>query len=166
MIIRLLTPEDAALFRRLRLEALRAHPEAFGASHEDEAARPEAWWAERLRGSAVFAGWRAEGAEPAGLMALALPTAAKTRHKALLWSVYLRPESRGSGLAAALLRAVIAHAEGRVEEIRLSVVAGNDRARRLYESLGFRAWATEPRALKIGDRYYDETLMRLPLTGG
>lgn len=161
--IRRLGPGDAPLFRALRLEALERHPEAFGGSLEDEAAQPEAWFAARLGDSAVFAGWRPGAAEPEGLMALALPRAAKTRHKGLLWSVYLRPGARGSGLAPALLAAVLDHARGRVEEVRLSVVAGNDAARRLYERAGFTAWAVEPRALKVAGRYYDEVLMRLRL---
>lgn len=164
--IRRLVPDEAALFRALRLEALERHPEAFGASLEDEAAQPDSWFAARLEAGIVLAGWLPGMEAPAGLMALALPRAEKTRHKGLLWSVYLRPEARGHGLAPALLSAVLAEARGRVEEVRLSVVAGNDRARRLYERAGFTAWGLEPRALKLGGRYYDEVLMRFRFPGG
>ncbi|MCQ4162021.1 GNAT family N-acetyltransferase [Roseomonas sp. GC11] len=169
--IRRLSPEDASLFRALRLEALLAHPEAYGASHEEEAAQPDSWFADRLRNGVVLAGWRGEPedapkGEPEGIMGLAFPGSVKTRHKGLLWGVYLRPAARGTGLARALLEAVIAEARGRVEEIRLSVVVGNEAARRLYEQAGFTAWATEPCALKIGGTCYDETLMRLPLGSG
>lgn len=40
MEIRKLTPEDAALYRTIRLEALRSHPEAFGSSYEEELEYP------------------------------------------------------------------------------------------------------------------------------
>ena len=39
---------DAAAFRALRLEALRLHPEAFGAAWEEEAALDDAAFAARL----------------------------------------------------------------------------------------------------------------------
>jgi RimJ/RimL family protein N-acetyltransferase len=47
--------------------------------------------------------------------------------------------------------------------VQLSVTAGNDRAMRLYESLGFRPFGTEHRALRVGTSYYDETLMEILL---
>ncbi len=38
--IRQLTAEDATLYKALRLEALRNHPEAFGSDYEAEKDRP------------------------------------------------------------------------------------------------------------------------------
>jgi len=43
---------------------------------------------------------------------------------------------------------------------RLSVVSSNRAAIRLYESFGFNAWAIDTEALKVGDVYHHETLMR------
>jgi len=40
MEIRQLSSEDAALYKVLRLEALRNHPEAFGSDYEAEKDRP------------------------------------------------------------------------------------------------------------------------------
>jgi RimJ/RimL family protein N-acetyltransferase len=45
----------------------------------------------------------------------------------------------------------------------LSVVTTNASARRLYESLGFVAYGTEIRAMKLGETYYDEIHMALRL---
>lgn len=43
---------------------------------------------------------------------------------------------------------------------RLSVASSNRAAIRLYESFGFNAWAIDTEALKVGDVYHHETLMR------
>ena len=66
-------------------------------------------------------------------------------------------------MAPALVQRVIEAAADTVEELRLTVVASNTTAVRLYSRRGFREYGVEPRALKIGDRYHDEVLMALPL---
>lgn len=55
--IRRLAAADAETYRAPRLEGLRNHPEAFGASWEEETGRPPAWFAERLESNAVWGGW-------------------------------------------------------------------------------------------------------------
>jgi ribosomal protein S18 acetylase RimI-like enzyme len=54
--------------------------------------------------------------------------------------LYVAPEARRSGLAAQLMAAVAAHAEG-AEEMTLDVRAANTAARSFYERLGFRTEA-------------------------
>lgn len=154
-----LTAAHAAAYRDIRLEALRAHPEAFAASFEEAAARPPDWFAARLETAAVWAGWHGGDPRPAGLAGLFVGEAAKMRHKGVLWGMYVRPEARGSGLAMAIVERVLGHARGMVEEVRLSVVSSNLAAIRLYTRAGFSPYATEPRALKVGDSYHDEVLM-------
>lgn len=155
--IRLLRPEDAALYRDIRLEALRTHPEAFGASFEDESARPLSFFAERLTDNAVFGAF--DGTALLGTAGFRQGPAPKQAHKGLLWGMYLRPEARGSGLAKRLVEAVLGHARGRVELIQLTVVRGNVPAQSLYESMGFAAYGIEVAALKVGGRDLDEVLM-------
>lgn len=77
----------------------------------------------------------------------------------MIWGVYVDPDRRGAGLAGRLVDRVIDHARGRVEMLYLGVTAGNEPARRLYESRGFFAIGTEPRAFKLPDRYVDELWM-------
>ncbi len=43
----------------------------------------------------------------------------------------------------------------------LTVTQTNDAARTLYESEGFRSFGVEPRAIRVGDRYYDKNHMVL-----
>jgi hypothetical protein len=52
--VRRLLPVDAALYRDVRLEALRRSPEAFGSTFETEHPEALTWFADRLESSAVF----------------------------------------------------------------------------------------------------------------
>ncbi|MBL6077526.1 GNAT family N-acetyltransferase [Belnapia sp. T18] len=155
-------PDDAAGFRSLRLEALRLHPEVFAADWAEEAARPLDWFADRLASNEVWAVATPDGAL-LGMAGLTRHAAAKLRHKAVLWGVYVRAEARGTGLSAALVGAVLAAARGTVEEVRLTVTAGNEAAIRLYEGFGFRTYGREERALRVAGRDYDDVLMALRL---
>jgi predicted GNAT family acetyltransferase len=70
--------------------------------------------------------------------------------------IYVRPEARGTGLAAALVQQVVAHAGPLVEQVCLMVLASNVAARRLYSAAGFEEYGLEWRALKVGSEYYDQ----------
>ena len=94
---------------------------------------------------------------------MSVPAAAKLRHKGALWGMYVMPEARGTGMAAALLRHVIGQAGGMVEEVLLTCTASNVAAEKLYGRFGFERYGGEPRAVKVGDCYHDVVLMRLRL---
>jgi ribosomal protein S18 acetylase RimI-like enzyme len=84
-------------------------------------------------------------------------------HKGLLWGVYVRAAVRGQGLGRALVTQVIGHARERVAQLHAAVVTGNAVARGLYRDLGFVPYGLEPRALKVGEQYFDQELMVLML---
>jgi len=63
-----------------------------------------------------------------------------------------------------MLEAVILYAQSRVLQLHLTVVTTNLGAIKLYQKHGFKIYGTEPRALKIGDVFFDEHLMVLDLT--
>jgi ribosomal protein S18 acetylase RimI-like enzyme len=65
----------------------------------------------------------------------------------------------GRFCGAALLEALIAHAAGVVEQVRLGVIDTNIAAIRLYERHGFEVYGREVRALKTAAGYADEVLM-------
>lgn len=155
--IRQLTPGDAALYRSIRLEGLKQSPEAFGSTFEAEFTKPLAWFFERLRSSVVFGAVR--DAKILGVAGFALRDGEKEAHKGLLWGMYVRREARGAGIARRLVEAIIAYARPHVELIQLSVVVGNDQARRLYARLGFVEYGVEKNSLKFRGRYFDEILM-------
>ena len=155
--IRQLTPGDAALYRSIRLEGLKESPEAFGSTFEAEFSKPLAWFFEQLSGSVVFGAIRDE--KILGVTGFAVRQEEKEAHKGLLWGMYVRPDARGAGIARRLVEAVIVYASGRVELIQLSVVVGNEQARRLYARLGFVEYGIEKNSLKYCGRYFDEILM-------
>lgn len=161
--IRRLSVSDTDAYRDLRLDGLRAHPEAFGASWEEEAAQPLAWFADRLDRNVVFGGGPAATPQLTGIIGFYIPNSTKQRHKGVLWGMFVQPEARGTGLAPSLVARVLEHAMQAVEEVRLTVVATNTSAVRLYERAGFEQYGLERRALKIGDNYHDEVLMALSL---
>ena len=160
--IRQLTPGDAALYRSIRLEGLKESPEAFGSTFDAEFTKPLAWFFDRLGSSVVFGAIRDANlldAKILGVAAFAVRDGEKEAHKGLLWGMYVRPDARGAGVARRLVEAVIAYARPRVELIQLSVVVGNEQARRLYARLGFVEYGIEKNSLKFRGIYFDEILM-------
>jgi len=159
--IRPLTPADAAAYRGIRLAGLRESPEAFGSTFDRENIQPLAWFRDRLAASQVFGAFCS--ADLLGIAGFAIREGEKERHKGLLWGMYVRPDVRKGGLGRQLVEAVFEYARAHVEVIQLSVVSGNELARRLYAALGFVEYGLERDSLKQNGRYYDEILMALDL---
>jgi len=110
---------DATDFREIRLSGLLQHPEAFGASYEEEVRHSLDACARRLDTGIVF-GVRREGRSGLdGVAGLYVPEGIKTRHKGVLWGMYVRSEVRSMALGSALLAGIIAHAGSIVEELTL-----------------------------------------------
>lgn len=163
-VVRVLNVQDVDEFRRVRLDALRLHPEAFLASYDDESLFDRGQFAERLAtpGLTRFGAFAHE--EMVGLVGLQIPAGAKVRHKAHLFSMYVAEGHRRYGLANRLVQAVIdAAREAGALVLQLTVTAGNAPAQRLYDRMGFRVYGIERRALQIGNRFYDEELRALEL---
>jgi RimJ/RimL family protein N-acetyltransferase len=148
---------DAALYRDIRLEALRANSEAFGSTFEAENAHDLSWFFDRLGGSTVLGAFL--DAALVGTLGFAIQQGQKRAHKGLLWGMYVRPGARGTGVGRRLVEAALDLARQHVELIQLTVVRENEQARRLYASLGFLDYGLEKNSLKQNGRYYDEVLM-------
>jgi ribosomal protein S18 acetylase RimI-like enzyme len=155
--IRLLTPDEAALYRDIRLEGLRHDPDAFSSTFERESAMPLAWFAERIVKGNVFGAF-ANGTL-AGVAGYWPRSGVKVSHKAGLWGMYVRASARKLGLGQRLMEAVVNHATGRVELLQLGVASDNEAACRLYRKMGFSEYGREMKALKQDGRYFDEILM-------
>ncbi|MBR0751817.1 GNAT family N-acetyltransferase [Bradyrhizobium jicamae] len=156
--IRLLSTADAPMYRLIRLESLQQNPEAFSSSFERESQQPLAWFEERLTASDIFGAFGANG-DLLGVAGFRAQEGLKTAHKATVWGMYVRGSARGTGIGRLLMETIIAHAEARVEQLQLEVVADNQAAIALYQSLGFAAFGHEVKALKYDGRYFDELLM-------
>jgi RimJ/RimL family protein N-acetyltransferase len=163
--IRRLNAADAEGYHRVRLDALRLHPEAFGTTYEEEASLDRAQVVERLSmpGFARFGAFDEHGSL-VGLAGLQIGLNTKQRHKGYLFSMYVDAAHRGAGIAQGLVEAVVAGArEAGAVVLNLTVTAGNAPAQRLYRRIGFTTYGVERRSLKVGDRFHDDELMALNL---
>ncbi|KIL51892.1 GNAT family N-acetyltransferase [Jeotgalibacillus soli] len=158
MIIRLLTALDAEIHRILRLEALMNNPEAFAAAYEEEKEYPIDLFRDQLRSNDSFTLGAFTKDKLDGVITLVKEKPLKLKHRANIVAMYVSPEGRGLGIGKSLLEKTIEEAKGieGLEQIYLTVVTTNEPAKRLYSSLGFEMFATEERALKFNDIYFDE----------
>ncbi|HTJ58150.1 MAG TPA: GNAT family N-acetyltransferase [Devosiaceae bacterium] len=162
--VRRLGADDAALYRDIRLTALSEEPTAFGSDVATESGQSLRDWSARLDRVFTFGAFDRDGLQ--GTATYFPEERMKLAHRGMVVGVYVRPQVRGRGAAQALFATLIADAQTRVKQLHLSVTAGNETARLLYERIGFQIYGTEPRALYVDGRYYDEHLMMLPLDGG
>ncbi len=158
--IRPVTRAEAEAWRTLRLEMLRDEPLAFSSSYEDQVELELDFFAARIPNDGVDAlfGVYVDGVL-SGSAGFSREEGAKVAHKGVMWSVYLRPHLRGTGIAQALIGRLIEHARDHVAQLHCSVSAANGRAGALYRRLGFVDYGREPRALRIGGVDYDEELL-------
>jgi ribosomal protein S18 acetylase RimI-like enzyme len=164
VVVRRLAAHEWPLYRALRLRALADAPDAFGMTLAEAELRTETDWAWVLNLGAASNRDLPLVAElagsPAGLAWAKVD--ANEASRVNLFQVWVAPESRGHGLAAALLDAALAWARTTgAREMRLGVVCGNDAARRLYERAGLRAIG-EPEPQRPGSSQMEQ-LMRLDL---
>ena len=155
--IRRLGASDTEAFRSIRLEGLQNDADAFGSTFEKESAEPIEWFADRVNRNAIFGGFL--GDRLVGVAGFYVLEGTKMSHKGVLWGMYVTPEARGSGLAAALVETLLEHAGKEVEQVQLTVVVTKPRARRFYQRMGFVEYGLEEKALKYNGQYFDEALM-------
>jgi RimJ/RimL family protein N-acetyltransferase len=147
--------------RKLRLAALASSPEAFGSTHAGSLAHPPDLWergaAESERGTRERTFVLVDRKDHWLGMAFTRLDAER-RHLAWLGGMWIAPEARGRGGAGLLCQACIDWAgERKARELTLTVVVGNDVAKRAYEAAGF---AVRERLLSdYGGRTLDEFVM-------
>lgn len=163
------TVEDARAWQTLRLEMLLDTPQAFGMSHEEESARTPSEIEDRVSNkwsapdNAVFGGFVDE--KLVGAIGLYRKEQLKQRHKLGIWGMYVTKAHRGRGFGRMLILEVlrVARTLENAGFVELGVESSNESAKSLYESLGFRRWGTEPAALYVNGKYFDEDFMSLKL---
>lgn len=155
--VRRLTPDDYEALREIRLEALRLNPAFFSADPAQEEAFSKEQWLARLASAVSFGGFVDD--RLCGLVVFSRPASPKLAHTGDLGAMYVRDQARGTGLADAMIEAVLDHAANEVEQIKLTVNSENARAVKFYERHGFRVIGRIPRSLNIDGRFYDDLLM-------
>ena len=135
-IVRRLRPDEWRELRSLRLRALADAPDAFGATLPEAENEPDASWQLRAssddrvvivaEGDGRFVGMASGGRAPTDEPA------------AGLHSMWVEPAARGTGLAAAIVAAVVEWARGAgYPVLGLGVTTTNARAVAFYERLAF-----------------------------
>jgi ribosomal protein S18 acetylase RimI-like enzyme len=162
--VRQLTVADAPHVRAIRLEALTLHPDSFSSDAEHDLALTPEQWRERLAPGRWYGAFISR--DLVGVVAWLPGQTRKSAHAGELAGMYVRESARGSGVADALIEAVLAAAATELDHISLAVNAENTRAVRVYERHGFRTVGRMPDALRVSGRSYDELLMWRNLTRG
>lgn len=166
--VRRLVPADAVAFQALRLAGLRARPDAFGSSYDAE----KDWPIERVRDwltvrpdAGVFGAFAQDG-RLVGVLGLRREHGERFAHKGHLWGMYVDAAATGRGVGRALLDAALALARAQpgLRHLTLHVNATNAPAIALYRAVGFVEIGREPASLRVGDDYYDELSMFLPIS--
>ncbi|XLZ68055.1 GNAT family N-acetyltransferase [Massilia sp. SR12] len=136
MLIRRTTEPDWPLLKQVRLAALLDAPTAFGVTHASAAANTDDQWRERAagRGPATYLLAFDAGGAPVGMVGGVLSAAQEFN----LIAMWVQPKQRGSGAAAALVDAMLAHAVAQGHRrVVLDVAPENARAATFYLKRGF-----------------------------
>jgi GNAT superfamily N-acetyltransferase len=157
--VRLLDEDDWQEYRSARLAALKESPEAFVATHEEEAALPEEFWHTRMKrsrrllaevdGAAVGVASLHEDDDEPGL--------------AQLFGLWVTPPARGTGVATALVQAgadtALAHG---CSQLAYWVGTENPRAIGFASGFGFRP-GNQRRPMRVDGDSEAEIMMVLAL---
>jgi len=160
--IRQLQKHDWVLWKEIRLEALQLHPDAFGSSFEEVSLWSDEEFQQMLLRNDMFGGF-VKG-ELAGVAGFFIYELQKLKHRGCLFGLYVKKEYRGKGVARQLIIKLVNHASSKVMQLHCTVTTDNTCATHLYQKLGFKIYGTEPKALKVAGKYYDEHLMAVDLS--
>jgi ribosomal protein S18 acetylase RimI-like enzyme len=165
IIYRKLRPEETAAYREIRLECLKNFPDWFGSVFEEQVNIP------KLHGETVIEEQKPEsfilgafvGDKLVGICGFTKETRIKTKHRAEVTQVYVKPEYQGKKMGEGMIRALAkeAFANPEVEQLELGVETNNPSAIRTYEKVGFTTFGHIKHYFKVGDKYFDEYLMVL-----
>lgn len=133
-------------FKKLRLEALKNYPQAFGVSYEEEVAKSDEYWQKKIasyhKNESTFSVSRmlvAKDKDSDGLVGMG-GFFRKAPAAVMVSELYVKKEFQGQGIGESLLKNIIKEAEkdGRFNQIELIVNKSQKEAINLYEKLGFK----------------------------
>ena len=168
LAVRELGDADLDAYKALRDHALAHHEEAFTSDAPTVALRTAQSYAARLgRGgdgeSFTLGAFR--GDRLVGAITCERDPRSKVRHVGHIVGTMVQADEQGRGVGKALLDALIerASADDELQQLTLTVTAGNAAAERLYARAGFVRFGTLPRAIRVGGRFLDKHHMMLNL---
>ena len=169
--IKVLSEQDAASYKKLRLFSFLESPLTFSESYEDECERSESDYAAELKqyGNPIerfVLGAFANSKELVGIVTFERDQRTKARHKSMIYAMYVHPEHREQGIGHTLLDKTIKLSKEikGLEQIHLWVLHSGTSATGFYIKAGFETQGTlVKKDLKIGDVYVDAAYMVLYL---
>ena len=156
-MIRTLNPNDFEIWKQLRIDAVKNQPQSFGESYEEVAAQNYQHFCESIKNDTLF-GYEISG-KAVGVVGVYGLKHKNTRHRGALFWLYVAPEHRRKKIAQQLVKHALADAAQCYRMLHLAVNTENIAAISLYQKFGFEIYATEPEAILIGNKFYDEYLL-------
>jgi len=165
-MIRQLDAADAESFSRLRRELTHDNPIPMGLTMDEELSRPIEGFRAQLSSpapNAVFGAFESD--ELVGTAAVSLyNNFPSSRHKALLWGVFVSPRWRRRQLGRSLVARALSHArDAGIVRVNLTVYVPNQAAIALYASFGFETSGVEKESICLAGNYHDGVQMSLGL---
>lgn len=163
MYTRLLTEQDVAGYRQLRLQSYQTDPLAFSESYEDEIQKPESDFSDELKTNGTppesfVLGLFTTDDTLAGFVKFRRDIRSKARHKAMIHAMYIAPDVRGQGSGKKLmddLLSIVKKLQG-LEQLHLWVLHAQTSAAGYYLKCGFKSQGTRVKNdLKINGIYVD-----------
>jgi RimJ/RimL family protein N-acetyltransferase len=165
IMIRKLKPHESAVYREVRLACLKNVPQYFGSTYDEEVLNPKFMFETFIESDSpdhvMFGAFGQE--RLIGITGFNRMARQRAMHRGEIVQVYVDSNYRGQNIGEKLIRQALDyafHLEG-IEQVQLSVIAGNQTAIRLYEKLGFKTFGVQPRYFKVGDTYMDQQFMQL-----
>lgn len=124
------------MLRAVRLRALADAPAAFTEPYDVAAAIPEQEWERRVARSLAGEALQLVAVDDDGSFA-GMATGIQWDGRARVVGVWVAPDHRGGGTGSALVEAIAVWAATAGVDCQIEAAPGNDRARALYERLGF-----------------------------
>ncbi|RJQ73720.1 GNAT family N-acetyltransferase [Pseudonocardiaceae bacterium YIM PH 21723] len=173
-MIHFVTTEDGQRLKELRLEALKDTPLAFAEHYAEAAQLPDDHWDQRVvrfcQPDRVLLVSDDEDGRWTGMIGAFTEAVWQTKPDELhppveapwtmLYSVYVRPEHRASGVADELMAAALDWSKDHGGHVILQVLEDNQRAIRFYQRHGFQL--TDARSPYPLDPDYSEVYMIRP----
>lgn len=158
LIVRVAKPDDAPVWRALRMDGIIENPSVFIVTAEEAAAVPLEADIQRLsKGDRVLA---FAGETPVGLAGFNRNDVSRASHRAEIGPLFVAPQARGKGVSDLIMTTLMdaAQAAG-ISQLELFVNAENAPAISLYQRHGFVEVGKIPNAILGADGMEDDLMM-------
>ncbi|MBU2865078.1 GNAT family N-acetyltransferase [Reinekea forsetii] len=138
-MIQILLPDQALIYRSLRLEALKRYPEHFGAGYEQQLSLDKLYFEriieEQSNQGVMFGAFEVE--QLVGICGVTFETERQLNSGEII-QMYVKPEYQNQGFGAELMNALLSTCKSAsISALFLEVMPQNSQAIHLYRQMGF-----------------------------